>query len=62
MILGSFAEWRSFEFPIAVPDSGCSAQSLQLTLAARSASEQLISGEIWFDELSLSRNHEQMEK
>lgn len=62
MILGSFVEWRSFEFPIAVPDSGCSAQSLQLTLAARSASEQLISGEIWFDELSISRNQEQMEK
>lgn len=62
MILGPFAEWRSFEFSVVVPDSGCSAQSLQLTLAARSASEQLISGEIWFDELSISREHEKTEK
>jgi len=62
MILGSFGNWRNFKFPFTVPDSGCVAQSLQLTLAARSASEQLVSGEIWFDDISISRKQEQMKK
>ncbi|MGA7384621.1 MAG: hypothetical protein WBW81_08035 [Methylocella sp.] len=55
MILGSFPVWRDFEFAFAVPESGCRAQSVRLGLAARSASEQLVSGSIWFDELSISR-------
>ena len=49
MILGSFPDWRAFEFSFVVPEAGCAAQSLQLKLAARSPSEQLISGEIWFE-------------
>jgi len=61
-ILGSFPEWRNFEFPLVVPDSGCSVQSLQLLFAARSPSEQLVSGEIWFDDLSISRKDERTDK
>lgn len=55
MILGYSPVWRDFEFAFAVPESGCRAQSVRLGLAARSASEQLVSGSIWFDELSISR-------
>lgn len=55
MILGSSPGWQDFEFAIAAPDSGCRPQSVRLGLAARSASEQLVSGSIWFDELSISR-------
>ena len=54
MILGYSPVWRDFEFAFAVPESGCRAQSVRLGLAARSASEQLVSGSIWFDELSIS--------
>ena len=55
MILGSYPVWQDFEFAFAVPDSGCRPQSLRLGLTARSASEQLFSGSIWFDNLSISR-------
>jgi hypothetical protein len=55
MFLGAFPAWRDFEFAFTVPESGCRAQAARLVLAARSASEQLVSGSIWFDELSISR-------
>lgn len=55
MFLGSYPVWRNFAFDFVVPGTGCRAQSAQLALAARSASEQLVSGSIWFDELSISR-------
>jgi hypothetical protein len=55
MILGSFQDWRAFEFSVVVPENGCSVQLLQLKLAARSPSEQLVSGAIWFDALSITR-------
>jgi hypothetical protein len=54
MFLGSYPVWRDFEFDFVVPGTGCRAQSALLVLAARSASEQLVSGSIWFDELSIS--------
>jgi hypothetical protein len=55
MFLGATPVWRDFEFPFSVPESGCPAQSARLVLAARSASEQLVSGSIWFDALSILR-------
>ncbi len=55
MILGSFPEWRQFEFVFEVPPTGCVAQTVRLDLAARSSSEQLVSGTIWFDDLSIAR-------
>lgn len=62
MILGLFPDWRAFKFSFVVPEAGCAAQSLQLKLAARSPSEQLVSGAIWFDELSISRDQEKASK
>lgn len=56
MILGSFADWRAFEFPLVVPETGCAAQSIELQLAARSPSEKLLSGVIWFDDFSIVRS------
>lgn len=56
MFLGAVPAWKNFEFDFKVPDSGCRAQKLQLMLDARSASEQMISGSIWFDEIKIARN------
>jgi hypothetical protein len=55
MILGSFPDWRAFEFPLIVPENGCAAQIIELKLAARSPSEKLAFGAIWFDDFSISR-------
>jgi hypothetical protein len=55
MFLGSYPVWRDFEFNFAVAATGCRAQSARLSDTARSASEQLISGAIWFDDLSITR-------
>jgi hypothetical protein len=55
MILGSFPDWRAFELPLIVPEDGCSAQVIELKLAARSPSEKLAFGAIWFDDFSISR-------
>ena len=54
MILGQAANWQTFGVDFSVP-SGCRAQTLRLELDARSASEQMVSGSIWFDELALTR-------
>jgi hypothetical protein len=56
MILGSFPVWHSFEFAFTVPDSGCRPQVVSLELAARSDAERLVSGSIWFEELSISQH------
>lgn len=45
--------WRTFAVQFAVPESGCSAQWLQLEHAARTAVEQQIGGEIWFDHMAI---------
>jgi tetratricopeptide (TPR) repeat protein len=58
MIQGSFPHWGKVELSFTVPDSGCRAQLVRLALAARSASEQIISGSISFDQLSISRRVE----
>jgi hypothetical protein len=55
MILGSFPDWRAFEFPLIVPENGCTAQIIELKLAARSPSEKLAFGAIWFDDFTISR-------
>jgi hypothetical protein len=55
MILGSFPEWRQFEIVFQVPPTGCAAQTVRLDFTARSSSEQLVSGAIWFDDLSIVR-------
>jgi hypothetical protein len=45
--------WKDFSVSFTVPDSGCHAQYVRLALDARSASEQFVSGSIWYDELSI---------
>jgi hypothetical protein len=55
MFLGTARKWTDFLITFAVPDTGCRAQNLSLSLAARSQSEQLVSGSIWYDEMQISR-------
>ena len=56
MFLGVARTWTSFDVPLRVPPTGCRAQSLQLELGARSASERLVTGTIWYDDLKIVRN------
>ncbi len=55
MFVGVAPKWSDFDFTFTVPDAGCRAQELRLVLAARSASEQLVSGAVWYDDLQISR-------
>lgn len=55
MIRELSSAWRAIEFSFAVPSSNCPAQYLHLDLDARMASEQFVSGAIWFDNLQISR-------
>jgi hypothetical protein len=47
-------EWLTLEATFGVPASRCAVQQLQLQSAARLAVEQEISGEAWFDDVSIS--------
>jgi hypothetical protein len=55
MFLGEMITWTAFSFAVNVPETGCTAQRLSLDLDARSPTERLVSGTIWFDELSIRR-------
>ena len=46
-------EWKDFEFSFNVPNADCPAQYVTLFSGARSASEQFISGTIWYDDLKI---------
>jgi hypothetical protein len=55
-IVGDYPVWTKFSFTFVVPNSkGCSGQEVRLEHTARSASEAFVSGEIWFDNLKISR-------
>jgi hypothetical protein len=54
MAIGVASTWTDFEFGFAVPPA-CRAQRLDLLLDARSSSEKLVSGFLWYDELRISR-------
>jgi tetratricopeptide (TPR) repeat protein len=54
MMVGSAPAWQQVEFLFSVPEVECRAQHLRLELDARMASEQLVSGSIWYDELAIS--------
>ena len=55
MVTGTAPAWKNFDFEFSVPARDCRAQSVQLVLDARSASEQFVSGSMWYDELEISR-------
>lgn len=55
MLVGRFPQWTIFEFDILVPEQNCAAQHVELIHMARSPSEQLASGSVWFDELAVTR-------
>jgi hypothetical protein len=55
MFLGTARTWTDFLIPFTVPDADCRAQKLRLSLTARSASERLVSGSIWYDKMEISR-------
>ena len=55
MIQGGAQAWQDLKFSFIVPATGCRAQYLALEFDARSASEQFVTGTIWYDELSIAR-------
>jgi hypothetical protein len=55
MVRGIASTWKDIEFSFTVPSADCPAQYLRLDLDARMASEQFISGAVWFDDLQISR-------
>ena len=55
MVLGMRPTWKEFDFAFTVPNRDCRAQQVSLVLDARSASEQFVSGSIWYDDLQISR-------
>jgi hypothetical protein len=55
MVIGVAPVWKDFEFSFTVPSTDCRAQYVRLTLDARSASEQLVSGAIWYNGLRIAR-------
>jgi hypothetical protein len=55
MITGVASNWRDIDFSFLVPDKDCRGQYVRLDLDARMASEQFVSGSIWFDEVGISR-------
>jgi hypothetical protein len=52
---GSSGAWQDFSFTFTVPAADCPVQIVQLVFDARSASEQYISGSIWYDDLQIIR-------
>lgn len=58
-LLGQSRTWRLFSVDFQVPARpDCAAQILRLFHDARSASEELVAGEAWFDDLSITRIHQ----
>lgn len=60
MMLGAAPTWQRFEVSITVPETGCPMQRLELRLDARSTSEQLVAGSIWYDDLTIERSGHEM--
>jgi hypothetical protein len=57
-IRGSDPAWKEFGIAFTVPPEGCSAQTVQLLLDARSASETFVSGSSWFDDIRITRDRD----
>jgi hypothetical protein len=52
---GAGAAWKDIDVAFTIPHEGCPAQYVSLKLDARSASEQFVSGAVWYSDLSISR-------
>jgi hypothetical protein len=55
MAVGAAPQWKDVAFSFTVPDTDCRAQQLRLLLDARMPSEQLVSGTLWYDEVTVAR-------
>jgi hypothetical protein len=56
MLVGQSYHWRTFSFELEVPKAeDCRGQTLRLFHDSRSASEEIISGEVWFTGLHFER-------
>jgi hypothetical protein len=55
VVNGTDMRWADFAFSLTVPATDCPAQYIRLASEARSASEQFISGSVWFDDLEIVR-------
>jgi hypothetical protein len=55
MVTGNTPEWTEFTVSFTVPATDCRAQQVRLWLDARSASEQLVAGSVWYDKLQIVR-------
>jgi hypothetical protein len=51
---GRVSDWTNFDVEFTVPSQNCPAQTLELASAARSASEQFMTGTAWYDDLFIS--------
>jgi hypothetical protein len=56
MIIGKADGWQDINFSFTVPPGSCRPQNVRLDLDARMASEQLISGSVWFENLQIARS------
>lgn len=55
MFLGLMTDWTEIQAEFTVPESGCRLQQIRLHLAARTASEQIVKGSAWFDDVQIVR-------
>jgi len=55
MAIGPVPKWKDIAFSFTIPATDCRTQQVRLELDARMASEQLLSGYIWYDELRILR-------
>ena len=55
MFVGRQQKWKNFEFSFKIPEQDCPAQQVQLVHDARTKSERLVSGHVWYDDLKISR-------
>jgi hypothetical protein len=53
MAMGRIADWKQFRFEFVVPADGCPLQFLRVELDARSPSEWMVSGKMWYAELKI---------
>ncbi|WP_301101389.1 hypothetical protein [Propionivibrio sp.] len=49
------AEWSHFVVAFTVPESGCDVQDLRLELVGKAALDFVAEGQIWFDDLAITR-------